>query len=297
MGLGFALFEDRILDRNTGADGEPEHGVVPPAGHVRHSRDRHHARRPARARRRSASASRRRSRRPRRSPTRSPTPSACACAACRSRPTRCSHALRAGEGRRHAVKAFAYVNAANEKEAIAGLVPERGKVLPLAGGMDLLALMKDYVAQPERARQRQGRSIGAIAMTRGRRPAHRRRGHARGARRARRRRGAPTRRSPTAAERSRHAADPQRRHRRRQHACSARAAGTSATRSSHCLKKGGRAVLRRGRREPVPRHLRRRPVPHRPPVEPGGAGRRLRRALPRRRARRASARSPPTSSS
>ena len=48
------------------------------------------------------------------------------------------------------MKAFAYVNAANEKEAIAALGPDRGKMLPLAGGMDLLALMKDYVAQPER---------------------------------------------------------------------------------------------------------------------------------------------------
>jgi xanthine dehydrogenase YagS FAD-binding subunit len=48
------------------------------------------------------------------------------------------------------MKPFAYVNAANEKEAIAALVPERGRVQPLAGGMDLLALMKDYVAQPDR---------------------------------------------------------------------------------------------------------------------------------------------------
>ena len=48
------------------------------------------------------------------------------------------------------MKAFAYVNAANEKEAIAGLGTERGRVLPLGGGMDLLALMKDYIAQPER---------------------------------------------------------------------------------------------------------------------------------------------------
>jgi xanthine dehydrogenase YagS FAD-binding subunit len=48
------------------------------------------------------------------------------------------------------VKPFAYVNAANEKEAIAALGPERGKFLPLAGGMDLLALMKDYIAQPDR---------------------------------------------------------------------------------------------------------------------------------------------------
>jgi xanthine dehydrogenase YagS FAD-binding subunit len=48
------------------------------------------------------------------------------------------------------VKAFAYVNAANEKEAVAALSPERGKFLPLAGGQDLLALMKDYVLQPDR---------------------------------------------------------------------------------------------------------------------------------------------------
>ncbi|HXW06595.1 MAG TPA: xanthine dehydrogenase family protein subunit M [Vicinamibacterales bacterium] len=48
------------------------------------------------------------------------------------------------------MKAFAYVDAANEKEAVAALGTERGRILPLAGGMDLLALMKDYVAQPER---------------------------------------------------------------------------------------------------------------------------------------------------
>ena len=48
------------------------------------------------------------------------------------------------------MKPFAYVNAAGEKDAIAALSPERGKFLPLAGGMDLLALMKDYIAQPDR---------------------------------------------------------------------------------------------------------------------------------------------------
>jgi len=48
------------------------------------------------------------------------------------------------------VKSFAYVNAAGEKEAVAALGPERGRFLPLAGGMDLLALMKDYIAQPDR---------------------------------------------------------------------------------------------------------------------------------------------------
>ena len=48
------------------------------------------------------------------------------------------------------MKPFAYVNAANEKEAVAALGPDRGRFLPLAGGTDLLALMKDYVATPER---------------------------------------------------------------------------------------------------------------------------------------------------
>lgn len=48
------------------------------------------------------------------------------------------------------MKAFAYVNAATEKEAIAALGTERGRVLPIAGGMDLLGLMKDYIAQPDR---------------------------------------------------------------------------------------------------------------------------------------------------
>ena len=56
------------------------------------------------------------------------------------------------------MKAFAYVNAANEKEAVAALAsggmdartagPDR-KYLPLAGGMDLLARMKDYTHQPD----------------------------------------------------------------------------------------------------------------------------------------------------
>ena len=71
------------------------------------------------------------------------------------------------------MKAFAYVNAAGEKEAIAALGSERGRFLPLAGGMDLLGLMKDHIAQPERVinvknldrtvrrRQDGGLSIGA----------------------------------------------------------------------------------------------------------------------------------------
>jgi xanthine dehydrogenase YagS FAD-binding subunit len=48
------------------------------------------------------------------------------------------------------VKAFAYVKPAGEKQAVAALAAPGGKALPLAGGMDLIGLMKDYVAQPDR---------------------------------------------------------------------------------------------------------------------------------------------------
>jgi xanthine dehydrogenase YagS FAD-binding subunit len=49
------------------------------------------------------------------------------------------------------LKAFAYVNATNEKDALAALAKaERGRMLPMAGGMDLLGLMKDYIVSPER---------------------------------------------------------------------------------------------------------------------------------------------------
>ena len=48
------------------------------------------------------------------------------------------------------MKAFAYVNPASEKEALAALTTQRNQSLPLAGGMDLLALMKDYIVQPAR---------------------------------------------------------------------------------------------------------------------------------------------------
>jgi xanthine dehydrogenase YagS FAD-binding subunit len=48
------------------------------------------------------------------------------------------------------MKPFAYVNPANEKDAVAALSPEYEKALPLGGGQDLLARMKDYVTQPDR---------------------------------------------------------------------------------------------------------------------------------------------------
>jgi xanthine dehydrogenase YagS FAD-binding subunit len=49
------------------------------------------------------------------------------------------------------VKAFAYVNPANEKDAVAALKMDSGSTaLPLAGGQDLLARMKDYITTPDR---------------------------------------------------------------------------------------------------------------------------------------------------
>lgn len=48
------------------------------------------------------------------------------------------------------MKPFAYVNPRNEKEAVAALGTGRGRTLPIGGGQDLLALMKDYIAEPER---------------------------------------------------------------------------------------------------------------------------------------------------
>jgi len=48
------------------------------------------------------------------------------------------------------VKAFAFVNPTSEKEVVGALGPDRDKIMLLGGGQDLLARMKDYVAQPDR---------------------------------------------------------------------------------------------------------------------------------------------------
>jgi xanthine dehydrogenase YagS FAD-binding subunit len=48
------------------------------------------------------------------------------------------------------VKAFAYVNPTNEKEAVTALSSQFEQALPIGGGQDLLARMKDYVTQPDR---------------------------------------------------------------------------------------------------------------------------------------------------
>ena len=48
------------------------------------------------------------------------------------------------------MKLFTYVNPTNEREAVAALSPEHEKAMPLGGGQDLLARMKDYITQPDR---------------------------------------------------------------------------------------------------------------------------------------------------
>jgi xanthine dehydrogenase YagS FAD-binding subunit len=49
------------------------------------------------------------------------------------------------------VKAFAYVNPANEKEAVAAMKVDGGGVaMPIGGGQDILSRMKDYITQPDR---------------------------------------------------------------------------------------------------------------------------------------------------
>ena len=47
------------------------------------------------------------------------------------------------------MRSFAFVDAATDKDVVAVLSTERNRVLPLAGGVDLLALMKDAIVAPD----------------------------------------------------------------------------------------------------------------------------------------------------
>ena len=47
------------------------------------------------------------------------------------------------------MKAFAYVNPTSEKDAVAALKID-GVAMPIGGGQDILARMKDYITQPDR---------------------------------------------------------------------------------------------------------------------------------------------------
>ena len=48
------------------------------------------------------------------------------------------------------MKPFSYVNPTNERDAVAALTPEHETSVPIGGGQDLLARMKDYVTQPDK---------------------------------------------------------------------------------------------------------------------------------------------------
>ena len=139
------------------------------------------------------------------------------------------------------MKAFAYVNPANEKEAVAALKVD-GIALPIAGGQDLLARMKDYIDSPDRlvnvkgldatvtSTPDGGLQIGVGGEDRGPRGA--RAGHEAlsGGRRTRRAKSARRR----FGIRARSAAT----------STSGRAAGTSATRSSSASRRAASAASR-----------------------------------------------------
>ena len=62
------------------------------------------------------------------------------------------------------MKAFAYVNPANEKDAVAALKID-GIAMPIGGGQDLLARMKDYIDSARSPRQRQEALDATITAT------------------------------------------------------------------------------------------------------------------------------------
>ena len=86
MGICTALFEERVMDEQTGRMLNPDMEFYKLAGIARYRRDRGphgHPRRRTTSAASSASANRRPSAASPPSPTRSPTPSACACRICR----------------------------------------------------------------------------------------------------------------------------------------------------------------------------------------------------------------------
>ena len=200
--------------------------------------------------------------------------------------TRCSSRPRRGRRNRGGfVKAFAYVNPTNEKDAVAALAPEFEKALPIGGGQDLLARMKDYITQPDRiVNVKNALDVDGDAANGGLRIGAAMKmvdlaEHAEVARLY-----------PAIAEAAIEVGTPQIRNQ-----------GTVGGNLNQrprcwyfrneefvCFKKGGNTVLLDRGREPVPRHLRRRAELHRAPVEPRGADGRLRRDVPPASGRRAS---------
>src|SRR5690242_16416115 len=78
---------------------------------------------------------------------RSPTPSACACRVSRSARTECWRRCKGGTRN---MQAFAYSNPTTVQEAAGMLASQWGEVDVLAGGTDLISLMKEYIHTPKR---------------------------------------------------------------------------------------------------------------------------------------------------
>src|SRR5690349_1665421 len=76
-----------------------------------------------------------------------PTPSAYACRAYRSAPTGCWLRWKGGT---HNMQAFGYSNPSTVQEAVGMLGARWGDVDVLAGGTDLISLMKEYIHTPKR---------------------------------------------------------------------------------------------------------------------------------------------------
>ena len=294
--INFALFEDRHPRSQHRPDGQSEHGVVHAGRHVGRAEDRHRARTTCRSAASSASASRRPCRPRRRSRTRSATRPARRFAACRCIRTRCwrRSSRKEQEGRCEGLR----LRQSGEREG-RGRRAEGGRRLDgvaarrragSAGADEGL----HHHARPHRQHQRARRDDCRDA---GRRAADRLGGEDRRPRRARAGRAAVSGADRSAAG---EVGTPQIRNQ-----------GTVGGNINQrprcwyfrneefvCFKKGGIALLRDDGREPVSRDLRQRgPEPHRAPVEPGGAVRRLRRDVPRPRAERRARRCRPPSTS
>ena len=138
------------------------------------------------------------------------------------------------------MKAFAYVNPTTEKDAVAALKID-GVAMPIGGGQDLLARMKDYITQPDRIVNIKNALDTTIVGDAGRRAEDRRGREDRRSDGATPRSGGCIRRSPR-----RPASSARRRSAIRARSAatsiSGRAAGTSATKSSSATRRAARAA-------------------------------------------------------
>ena len=190
-----------------------------------------------------------------------------------------SESVSRGEESGGFVKAFAYVNPTNEKDAVAALSPQLEQAMPIGGGQDLLARMKDYVTQPDRIVNVKSALESTVTPFEWR--AADRRGDEDGRSCGARGSAADVSGDRRGGDRSRHAADPESGNGGRQ-SQSAAALLVLPQRGVRLLQEGRQQLLLARGREPVSRDPRRRTELHRASVEPGGSDGGLRRDVPPR---------------